>query len=400
MWWTSGLAPRRSPVTAFVPRAIGPAFTFGLIRTDPELIEIDLFEAPGVQLGAQLQSALVRHFSRQEFRRAGYMDIGRHTKTAQAVESFVEDLVGSVDAERIRERGFRLAVEYSHAVPALVAPLVLGALGVEVIASRAEVIDQIVGEPPLDVHASTERARQLVGAVRADLAVVVDSAGERVTLIDDRGRVIEHWQALLLLAALIGRRSSTETIVVPSTTTSHVERVSGDLQVERVGASLAALTLASTGDGVVFAGTDDGTYVFPRFLPAPTASASIAMLLDLLVADGRAVGELVDELPHTSLAHVPVACPWNAKGALMRLLADELKDEDLSLGDGIRVNAPDSWAQVIPDPDEPIVHLYAEATSADEVGALEQRFVALIERIVATVAQEPAGSASARVALS
>ena len=36
-------------------------------RTDPETIEINLFEAPGVQLGAELQGTLVRHVSRQEF---------------------------------------------------------------------------------------------------------------------------------------------------------------------------------------------------------------------------------------------------------------------------------------------------------------------------------------------
>ena len=360
---------------------------------DPELIEINLFEAPGVQLGSQLQGALVRHFSRQEFRRAGYKDLGLMTKPVQAVEAFVQDLVGAVDAERIRERSFRLAVEYSHSVPALVAPLVLSALGVEVVASRAEVTDQVVGERSLDLHETTERARQLVGAVQADLAVVVDSAGERVSLIDDRGRVIEHWQALLLLGAMIGARSEAGTVVVPSTTTSHIEPVVGDLQVERVSASLAALTLASTEQGVVFAGTDEGTYIFPRFLPAPTASASIAILLDLLVADGRAVSDLVDELPQTSLTHASIACPWGAKGALMRLLADELKDEDLSLGDGIRVSNAASWAQVIPDPDEAVVHLYAEATSDDDVATLERRFVSLIEEILARIALEPSGEA-------
>ena len=96
---------------------------------DPEVIEINVFEAPGVQLGGELQSALMRHFSRQEFHRAGYTDIGRTSKPTHAVESYVQDLVDSVDADRIRSRGFRLAVEYSHSVPALVAPLVLWSTG-------------------------------------------------------------------------------------------------------------------------------------------------------------------------------------------------------------------------------------------------------------------------------
>lgn len=367
---------------------------------DPEVIEISLFEAPGVQLGAELQGTLVRHFSRQEFRRAGFMDIGRLTKSTSAVESYVQDLVGAVDAECIRARGFRLAVEYSHSVPALVTPHVLGALGVEVVASRADVVDQTDGELPLDAEDALERARQLVGAVRADLAVVVDSAGERITLIDERGATVQPWQTLLLLSMLIGETTPAGgTIVVPSTSTAHVERVAGGLVVKRVGTSLAALTRAANAPGVVFGGTNDGSYVFPRFLSAPTASASIAMLLDLLARDGRAVGELVDSLPPTALAHSHVACPWKAKGALMRLLAEELRDEELDLGDGIRLNRPDSWAQIIPDPDEPIVHLYAEAPTDQAVAELQEHMRNVIDRLLTSVAEETsrATAASAHV---
>ena len=75
---------------------------------NPEVIEINLFEAPGVQLGAELHTALVRHFSRQEFRRASHDDIGMVTQGTSVAEAYVSDLVESVDAQRIRNRGFRV----------------------------------------------------------------------------------------------------------------------------------------------------------------------------------------------------------------------------------------------------------------------------------------------------
>jgi len=64
----------------------------------------------------------------------------------------------------------------------------------------------------------------------------------------------------------------------------------------------------------------------------------------------------------------------------MRLYGETLRGDDLSLGDGIRVNTADSWAHTIPDPDEPTVHLYAEATTDAAAAALEARFVALIDQ--------------------
>ena len=44
----------------------------------------------------------------------------------------------------------------------------------------------------------------------------------------------------------------------------------------------------------------------------------------------------------------------------MRVLTERLKGRDLDLLDGIKVNDRRGWAQVLPDPDEPLVHIYAE----------------------------------------
>ncbi len=346
---------------------------------DPEVIEINLFEAPGVQLGAELHATLVRHFSRQEFRRADHSEIGKVSQATRATEAYVHDLVESVDARRIKQRGFRLVVEFSHSSAALVAPLVLGALGVEVVASRADVTDQTTGSLALEPEAALERAGQLVGAVQADFGVIIDAAGERIRLVGQQGTAMPHWQTLLLMCSLVGASAQQGTIAVPATTTSHVEAVAGGLRVERVQTSLAALTRAAAGEGVVFAGGGDGTYIFPPFLPAPAASASIAMLLAVLAPQDRSLHELLDDLPTTAIRHRAVHCPWNAKGSLMRLLAEELKNETLDRSDGLRVSYAQSWAQVIPDADEPVVHIHAEAPTDGEAIRLEQRFAGLID---------------------
>ena len=44
----------------------------------------------------------------------------------------------------------------------------------------------------------------------------------------------------------------------------------------------------------------------------------------------------------------------------MRVLNERLAGRDLDLTDGIKVLDERGWVQVLPDPDEPLVHLYAE----------------------------------------
>ena len=51
--------------------------------------------------------------------------------------------------------------------------------------------------------------------------------------------------------------------------------------------------------------------------------------------------------------------------------------------DGIKVYERSGWAQVLPDPDEPLVHVYAEGKTEADTERLEQEFLALVEEAVA-----------------
>jgi mannose-1-phosphate guanylyltransferase / phosphomannomutase len=94
------------------------------------------------------------------------------------------------------------------------------------------------------------------------------------------------------------------------------------------------------------------------------------------------VSELVGELPVSTLVHRQLACAWALKGLVMRVLSERLRDEKLDLTDGIKVFRKNGWAQVLPDPDEPVVHIYAEGTTEDDSRALEAELHALVEEIM------------------
>ena len=47
----------------------------------------------------------------------------------------------------------------------------------------------------------------------------------------------------------------------------------------------------------------------------------------------------------------------------MRVLTERLKGRELDLTDGIKVLDERGWAEVLPDPDEPLIHVYAEGAT-------------------------------------
>jgi mannose-1-phosphate guanylyltransferase / phosphomannomutase len=201
--------------------------------------------------------------------------------------------------------------------------------------------------------------------------------------VDENGHEVPVDQTLLLYVKLLADRGVHGTAAFPVTVTSKVDELAGNvLTVIRTPNSLSDLTSAAAGDGVVFAGAVGGGYLFPEFLPAYDAVASLAKLLELLVPTGRTLSELVAGLPEPTLIHRRLACPWAKKGVVMRVLNERLSGRDVDLTDGIKLLDARGWTQVLPDPDEPLVHLYAEGPTLEASEALEQEIRELVEEIM------------------
>jgi mannose-1-phosphate guanylyltransferase / phosphomannomutase len=358
------------------------AFHVGAASHDPEAVQIRLFERPGIALSGALQKEIEKHFTRQELRRVPFADIGDITYPARAREQYANDLLGGLDVEAIRARGFRIAVDYGYSAASWVLPLVLGPLGVEAVTAHA--FDSDAGHLPPRLSETIDGATRLAAAVNADLGAVFDRSAERIYLIDDTGREIPPDLALLLYLRLIAASGREGRVAVPINTTSQVETIVRDrLEVVRTAASLPELTRAAADEGVIFAGATGGGYVFPEFLPAYDAMASLVKLLELLATqEPRRLSELVRDLPRPNLIHRQVQCPWALKGTVMRVLNERFADANVDLRDGIKIFDARGWVQVLPDPDEPIVHLYAEGDSGDASDELEAEIAEIVESVI------------------
>ena len=358
-------------------------FHVGTSQVDPEVVQIRFFEQPGIQLSPTLQKEIEKNYTRGELRRVGFGDIGRLTYPARVRETYAQDLLGSLDVDSIRGRGFRIVVDYGFSAASYVLPEVLGPLGVEAVSAHGFTTDRSDPGTAL-LREAIGQVKQLVPAVGADFGVVLDRAAERLYLVDEGGREIPVEQALLLFLRLLGSNGKRGKLAFPITVTSQVDRLleGSGLEIVRTPASLADLTKAAAEDGVIFAGAVGGGYVFPEFLPAYDAVASLCNLLELLAPVRRPLSELVAELPAPTLVHRQLPCPWALKGTVMRVLTERLRDRRLDLLDGIKVFDERGWAQVLPDPDEPLIHIYAEGTTPERSKDLEEEFRRLVEEIM------------------
>ena len=356
------------------------------VRTSPydaQSVDIEFFDERGIDLGAGAQRKIERAYYRDDLRRAFHHEFGELNFPPRGREYYLRALLDAIDVDVVRNRAPKLVVDYAWGSAILTGPVVSGRLGADVLAVNA-VLDErrtTLTQGQGDLH--LERLSALVRSSGADLGAMIDSTGERVRLVDGRGRIIGLDEALLAYVELLTRVAEKPRVAVPVPTTRAVERLvaerGGDVVWTKV--SPAALSAASEEPEVLFAGAEGGGYVFPEFLPAYDAVMSLAKLLELLARLDTTLADVVDGLPPIHVARLDVATPWEAKGGVMRRLVERLNGDRVVTIDGVKAYRGDDWALVIPHPQEPLVRVWAEAEGAEASERMAQEFGALIEEL-------------------
>jgi mannose-1-phosphate guanylyltransferase/phosphomannomutase len=163
-------------------------FHVGVSYADPEMLAIRFYEQPGIQLTAELQKEIEKHYTRLELRRSAFTEVGKVSYPARVRESYAQDLLSSLDVEAIRARGFRIVIDYGYSATSYVLPLLLGPLGIEAVSAHGFAADS--AEPHGGLREAVGQAKRLVTAIGADLGVAFDRAGERLFIIDEQAREI------------------------------------------------------------------------------------------------------------------------------------------------------------------------------------------------------------------
>jgi mannose-1-phosphate guanylyltransferase/phosphomannomutase len=213
---------------------------------------------------------------------------------------------------------------------------------------------------------------------------VIDPDGEHLALVDDAGHVLSDDEALLAYVWLVAGHLEDRCIALPLSATSHADRLAAErgVEVTRTKLSSAALMEAASSPEVGFAASSDGGFILPAFLPAFDAAAAMVKLLELLALEGVPLSKVVDGLPAVHIVHETVMTPWEQKGMVMRTLVELSKDREVDLIDGVKVRHDAGWALALPDPEEPITHIWAEGDSDGAARRLAQEYARRIRQLL------------------
>jgi mannose-1-phosphate guanylyltransferase / phosphomannomutase len=381
---TSDLEVATVPVTRHQVRNSESAggVTVRLSADDPESVVIRFFDEGGLDLDEGGQRKIERLYHREEFRRVLAREIGDIDFPSRAVEHYTADLMGVVDRAAVPRIGLKLVLDLSYGSASFVMPNLLSKLDADVLVVNP--FAQTPGAMATDRSQSAARVADLVRASGARLGAVLDPDCERLTIVDDEGTVLSDDMAVLLMLRLVVETQAHPKVALPVAASRAAEQICADANVPLTFTKLSSSNLmevAASGD-ITFAASQTGGFVFPAFLPAYDAAAALVELVSMLEASGQSLSKVVRSLPPVRIAHESVVTPWEKKGMVMRTIVEQLAGRDLVLVDGVKVPEEDGWALVLPDPEEPLTHVWAEGPSDARAQATAQQYAMRLRQLL------------------
>jgi len=346
------------------------------------VVDIRFIDGDGLNLNKGAERAIENAFFREDFRRAYMDDIGVIEYAPQVVERYTQGFMAALNAEAIRERQFKIVVDYAYAPNALVLPSLLSALNVNVVPLNANLDETKLSVLREEFEASLEQLAKIVGVLGTDLGVRLDVGGEKIFLVDERGQILSDVVACAAMADLALRAAGGGVLVAPVDQPSVFEQIAARYggRVIRTKVDPHALMKASCQEGVIMAGDGTGNFIFPSFQPVMDGLMATAKLLEFLATQQTRLSEVVAGLPPFFLTSDDVSCPWEAKGTVMRLLIEQYKKSRIETIDGIKIWLDDrTWVLIRPDPDRPLFHVVAEAPSSAQAEEMVEKYRRVVE---------------------
>lgn len=233
--------------------------------------------------------------------------------------------------------------------------------------------------PDPTVPENLVQLQEVVAREGADLGIALDGDGDRIGVIDDRGRIVWGDQLLTILARSVLAEVPGATIIADVKSSKvffdEITRMGGRALMSRTGHSLIKKLMVET--GAALAGEMSGHIFFAhRYYGFDDALYAAVRLLDLLARSGESMAAMRDAMP--TMVNTPelrIDCEDDRKFTVIEEVKARLRaTSGLSVDDidGVRVTNGDGWWLLRASNTQPVLVGRCEAMTEAGLAALRR----------------------------
>ena len=368
------------PVARYLVKALGAdgGIHVRLSPFDSRVVDMKFFDKRGLDLDTNAERKIEASFFREDYRRVYLDEIGRISYVSQGEDLYMRHFMQALRPEALQAiaSDFNIVVDYANASVSSVMPDILRRVGCDMVELNANLDENRLFQTTQEIEDGMEQLSAIVPVLHAEFGVRFDTGGEKLFVVDDRGRRLTGLQLLAALTELCMRCYGACKVAVPVTAPRVFEAIAAQHggQIVRTKANPAALMhTAADDDSFTMLGDAAGNIILPSFYPIADGMFATVKLMELLALQKVRLSDVVNSLPRYYVAQTKVACRWENKGKVMRILNEQYAERRLEQIDGIKIDLGQEWVLILPDPEGPFFHIIAEGTSDEQAQLLVEK---------------------------
>jgi len=282
-----------------------------------------------------------------------------------ANEEHIEKVLAAkcIDADNIRKKKFKVVIDAVNGAGSFILPMLCEQLGCEVITMNCNGDGNFtrVAEPLAE---NLNELEQKVLSDRADIGFATDPDGDRLSIVSNKGKAIGEEYTLVL--AVKNFINSQESMVVTNLSTSMMlDNIAGKTIRTKIGEAHVVKKMNEL--NISIGGEGNGGVILKEVHLGRDSLVAISMILNLLSSSGKSISDQITNIPKYLMIkdkmHIDSKIDFDSLETIFDC-------NEINKIDGIKFSWSNKWIHIRQSNTEPIIRIFAEASTQDEVDEL------------------------------
>ena len=306
-------------------------------------------------------------------------------QTADLMTDYLAALRSLVDVEAIRDAGLRVVCDPLYGAGRHYLADLLRDMGVEVVEIHNGEDPTFAGLHPEPIQPWVDEGLAKVAELGYDALFINDGDADRIAAGDAQGNYVNAHRIITLLTKHMVDRGETGRVVSTITASAMLDRMCRKLGLELVSTPVGFKWIYGEMEkgGVMIGGEESGGIGLPNHVKERDGLLMALLLTECMAQSGKDLGTLIDdmladigrlEFARRGLSITPEQMERFRAETVPSYTADEVAGKrviDVDRRDGVKLLLEgDAWVMMRPSGTEPLVRIYAEAATTDEVSEL------------------------------
>ena len=301
----------------------------------------------------------------------------------RAIQVYLDGIKSKVNSEKIISKKFKVVLDLGNGAQAVAAPTFCKELGCEVFSINENIDGMFPGRGSEPTPENLNELSQSVLNNKADLGVAFDGDGDRSLFCNNKGEILTGDKSALLLSRYILEKNPNSTVVTCLNSSSAIETLTANSNSKVVRTKVGSVEVSRkmVPINALIGFEENGGFMYGKHNQVRDGVMTLALILDLLASSGKTISEEVETLPPSFTTKDKISCSKDEAKKIIDTLKQENPNADTT--DGIKIITDEkNWVMIRPSGTEPIIRIYAEASSQKQLDELMSEYIQKIKSII------------------